>query len=327
MVYANRRSKIYYYPSCRLLRPLDSRITSFSSARDAEDSGYRLCNHCRTEKLKRGEYAKTVDDICDFLKEHYSEKITLSVIASKFNMSPHNVHAMFKSILGVSPRKYTDEIRITKLKEKLAAGDSVISAVYAVGHNSSSWIYTNSRSRLGMTPSRYRHGSAGERILYAASDTDFGWMVVAYTDHGICGVSLVDTEEMVGDYLETEFPKAILEKTEDTNNYIGGIIDYLNGHKVKMPLDFHGTEFQMKVWSTLRKIPHGTTVTYSELAGMVGEPRAVRAVANACARNPVPLIVPCHRVVRKGGNLGGYGLGIERKRKILELERSTNLDG
>lgn len=323
LILANRRTGIYYYPGCRLMRPQKTRAVTFSSANEAERAGFRLCGHCRSQELKRLANMKIVSSICNYLKEHYQEKVTLDTISDRFGISPHQVYSVFMMMLGVSPRKYVDEYRITKLKEKLSSGESVSSAIYAVGHNSTSWVYRNSRSMLGMTPSKYRHGSRGEQISYVTGHTDFGEMVVAYTDHGICGVSLADSDEMIMRYLKKEFPKASLVLSVDTNDYINGILEYLKGRAVEVPLDFQGTDFQMRVWSALRKIPHGTTVTYSEVADMVGRPKAVRAVANACASNPVPLIVPCHRVIRKGGNLGGYGLGLERKRKLLELESET----
>lgn len=327
VVYGNTRSRIYYLPTCRLLRPLNSRLVIFNTSGDAEKAGYRLCYHCKSSSSRNRDQVAAAGVMCDYLKDHYSEKITLSTLGKRFNMNLHHLRSIFVSAVGVTQRKYVEELRINRLKEKLPSGESVTSAVYAVGHNSSSWLYKNSRSRLGMTPSRYRHGSAGEKIWYSTANTEFGIMVVAYTDHGICGVTLVDSEKMIMHYLENEFPKAIITNTADTNCYIQGIMQYLNGHKVGIPLDFHGTDFQMRVWNTLRKIPYGSTVTYSELADMIGEPKAVRAVANACARNPVPLIVPCHRVVRKGGDLGGYGLGIDRKKKILDHEKSVSSEG
>ena len=322
-VYGNTRSKIYFLPGCKLRKPLGDRKLLFSTSGDAERSGYRLCQHCRDIMNGKGDKVITAAYICDYIKDHFSERITLSILGKKFSMGPHRIRSIFIDTVGVSPRKYIDELRITKLKEKLASGDSVTNAIYAVGHNSSSWLYTNSRSRLGMTPSRYRHGSSGEKISYSTASTEFGIMVVAYTEHGICGVTLVDSEENVMQYLEDEFPKAIITSTPDTNGYIDGVMEYINGHKVTIPLDVHGTDFQMSVWSALRKIPYGTTVTYSELASMVGKPRSARAVANACGSNPVALIVPCHRVIRKGGNLGGYGLGLDRKKKILEHEKTV----
>ncbi|OWP56640.1 MAG: hypothetical protein B2I17_04800 [Thermoplasmatales archaeon B_DKE] len=323
IINANRRTRIYYSPDCKLVKPEKSRVVTFRSSSEAEMAGYRLCNHCKSEEQRKQENLETISEICDYLKDHYSEKVTLSILGARFHISPHRIHAMFNRTIGISPRKYMDEYRITKLKEKLSSGDSVTAAVYGVGHSSLSWLYTNSRSRLGMTPSKYRHGGAGEVISYVVGHTDFGEMVVAYTDHGICGVSLADSEEMIMKYLKREFQKATLVQVEDTNNYIKGILGYLNGKRVDIPLDLHGTEFQVKVWSALKNIPHGTTVTYSDLAEMIEMPKAVRAVANACGRNPVPLIVPCHRVIRKSGELGGYGLGIDTKRKLLELEKRT----
>ncbi len=171
-----------------------------------------------------------------------------------------------------------------------------------------------------MTSAKYRNGSREESIYYSMADTYLGKLVVAYTEKGLCAVTVVDSSQAGEEYLRNEFPKAILSESEDHQNYIESIMAYLRGSKVDIPMDLAGTEFQLRVWSALRTIPFGSTVTYGEVASMIGDSLAVRAVANACARNPVPLIIPCHRVIRKNGELGGYGLGIDRKKKLLEQE-------
>ncbi|MHB1709292.1 MAG: bifunctional transcriptional activator/DNA repair enzyme AdaA [Thermoplasmataceae archaeon] len=321
-IYGNRRTKIYGYKFCPSRMPSEDRIIRFDNPAEAEKSGYRLCRHCKETMKRNLEIVRIADGICDYIKSHYTEKITLSSIGKAMGISSGKTSRIFKDALGVSLGKYLDEYRIVRLREKLRSGSSVSAAVYAVGHNSMSWLYTDSRSKLGMTPSRYRKGSKGESISYSVADTYLGKIVVAYTDKGLCAVTVVDSTEAAEEYLRKEFPRALLSESEDTHKYIEGILAYLQGSSVNIPMVLAGTEFQLRVWSALRTIPFGSTVTYSDIAEMIGHPLAVRAVANACARNPLPLIIPCHRVVRKNGELGGYGLGIDRKKKLLEQEGS-----
>ncbi len=322
LIYGNRRTRIYCYKICSSRTPSEDRIILFHNPADAEKSGYRLCSHCRDAMERNLDTVKLADRICDYIKSHYTEKMTLSSIGEAMGISPGKTGRIFKDAMGVSAAKYLDEYRIIRLREKLRSGSSVSAAVYAVGHNSLSWLYTDSRSKLGMTPSRYRKGSRGESISYSMADTYLGKIVAAYTDKGLCAVTVVDSAEAAEEYLRKEFPRALLSESEDTHQYIEGILAYLQGFSVNIPMVPAGTEFQLRVWSALRTIPFGSTVTYSEVAEMIGRPLAVRAVANACARNPLPLIIPCHRVVRKNGELGGYGLGIDRKKKLLEQEGS-----
>jgi AraC family transcriptional regulator of adaptative response/methylated-DNA-[protein]-cysteine methyltransferase len=322
LIFGNRRTKIYCYRFCSSRTPSEDRIIPFHNPADAEKSGYRLCTHCRETMERNSDKSMLVDRICDYIKSHYTEKITLSSIGKAIGISPGKTSRVFKYAMGVSTAKYIDEYRIIKLREKLRSGSSVSAAVYAVGHNSMSWLYTDSRSKLGMTPSKYRKGSRGESISYSTADTYLGKIVVAYTKKGLCAVTIVDSTDAAEEYLRKEFPKAVLSQSEDTHKYIEGILAYLQGSSVNIPMVPAGTDFQLRVWSALRTIPFGSTVTYSEVAEMIGQPLAVRAVANACARNPLPLIIPCHRVVRKNGELGGYGLGMDRKRRLLEQEGS-----
>ncbi len=319
-IHGNRRTKIYGYKFCSSRMPSEDRIILFHNPADAEKSGYRLCSHCKETMERNLDTVKLADRICDYIKSHYTEKITLSSIGKAMGISPSKTSRIFKDAMGVSAGKYLDEYRIVRLREKLRSGSSVSAAVYSVGHNSMSWLYTDSRSKLGMTPSKYRKGSRGESISYSMADTYLGKIVVAYTDKGLCAVTVVDSTEAAKEYLRKEFPRALLSESEDTHQYIEGILSYLQGSSVNIPMVPAGTEFQLRVWSALRAIPFGSTVTYSEVAEMIGQPLAVRAVANACARNPLPLIIPCHRVIRKNGELGGYGLGIDRKKKLLEQE-------
>ena len=261
-----------------------------------------------------------VKEVCAYIKENPASRITLASLGKRFGMSPYHLQRVFVQVMGVSPRKYLEECRLSVLKLRLARGEPVISALRGTGYSSQSWLYQDSRRRLGMTPATYRNGGPGTRVTYAIGDCPIGRLLVASTAHGICTVNVgAHDEELVG-ALMREYPNGHVSKSEDFG-LLDGVRKHLRGQMVKLPLDIRGTDFQLKVWTALQRIPLGETRSYSEVAKMIGEPKAVRAVANACASNPVPLIVPCHRVVRKDGSLGGYALGLSRKKALLSSER------
>ena len=265
--------------------------------------------------------AELVKRVCSYLKENSAERTTLSSLGARFGLSPFHLQRTFTDIMGMSPREYLAECRLNDLRSRLAKGEPVLNALRRSGYSSQSWLYEDSRRRLGMTPATYRKGGQGATITYATGVSSLGRLLVATTAHGICSVKAGRNEADLVRSLQAEFPRAHISRGAGAKRYLGALNDHLNGQEVKFPLDVKGTDFQMKVWTALRSIPRGETRSYCDVAEMVGEPRAVRAVANACASNPVPLIIPCHRVIRKDGNLGGYGLGIGRKRELLAAER------
>ncbi len=328
-VFANRRLKTYSNPSCPARRPARGNIIIFMTTEEAEKNGYRECKRCLPKsenKFKRKK--EKIEEICNYIRQNYNGKISLESLGKTFGMSPYTLQKEFKKTIGISPRKYLEETRIAHLKLKLRDGDSIPSAIHGVGYSSQSWLYENPGLKLGISPSTYRKGGKGVRIRYLTGDTFLGRLIVAFTETGICSVSVADTEEELLDFLKKEFPNAHLEKSEDRENYVQGVNEYLTGRKIDFPLDIlGGTEFQRRVWAALTSIPYGSTASYSDVAEAIGNPKAVRAVAGACASNPVPLIIPCHRVVRKSGDPGGYGLGIDRKIKLLEVEsKNTSKD-
>ena len=266
--------------------------------------------------------AGLVKRICGYLKENSSDRITLKNLGARFGLSPFHLQRVFTEVMGMSPREYLAECRLNDLRTRLARGEPVINALRRSGYSSQSWLYEDSRRRLGMTPATYRNGGAGATIAYATGDSSLGRLLVAATDHGICSVKAGPNDAELLRSLRAEFPRATITRSPRVRRYLGSLNDHLNGQEVKFPLDIRGTDFQMKVWFALRDIPRGETMSYHEVAEMVGEPEAVRAVANACASNPVPLIIPCHRVIRKDGSLGGYGLGVGRKKALLTAERA-----
>ena len=316
----NSRSKIFCYSICGSRKPEEVRLIRFNDREDAERNGYRICSHCSDKLTSLSEKREIVVLVTDIIRKNYGNRIDVSDLSRISGIGAKKISRAFLETMGITPKKYLEELRIIKLKEKLSSGQSVDNAIREIGHSSLSWLYSNSTSRLGMSPSTYRKGAKGETLKFAIKESQFGFLAASYTGRGICAVTLSDTREDAINYLKNEYPRAIFVETEDENHYLEGILEYLNGSDVTLPLDTEGTEFQKKVWSAIRKIPYGSTVTYSELASSIGRPNSFRAVANACATNPVPLIVPCHRVIRKNGDLGGYGLGLDRKRKILEFE-------
>jgi len=263
-----------------------------------------------------------VEDVCCFIRQDPASKTTLSGLGARFGVSPYRLQKTFVAVMGMSPRRYQEECRVALLKLRLARGEPVVGALRRSGYSSHSWLYKDSRAKLGMTPANYKAGGAGRLVMYAIGDSPIGRLLVAATAHGVCSVDVGEDDEKLVDALRAEYPNARIARSPRADSLLSGLNDHLQGQAVKLPLDVRGTDFQLKVWRALASIPLGSTRTYSEVAAMIGEPRAVRAVANACGSNPVPLIVPCHRVVRKDGTLGGYRLGVSRKRALLETERA-----
>jgi AraC family transcriptional regulator of adaptative response/methylated-DNA-[protein]-cysteine methyltransferase len=250
--------------------------------------------------------------------------VTLAELGSHCGISPWHLQRLFKCVMGVSPRQYADAHRLKRFRAGLQQGDSVAAATYDAGYGSSSRVYERAASALGMTPATYAKGGRGAVIRYALTKTPLGYLLVAATDRGICFVSLGEKREELEKKLFREFPAAedIQHSEPVLHSAVQAIVDFIAGKQphINLPLDIRATAFQRRVWEELRRIPLGETRSYGEVARTLGQPTAQRAVAQACATNPVPLIVPCHRVVRGDGELGGYRLGADRKRRLLEGE-------
>jgi AraC family transcriptional regulator of adaptative response/methylated-DNA-[protein]-cysteine methyltransferase len=266
--------------------------------------------------------AELVGRVCDYIRENSASKITLHGLGERFGASPFHLQRIFSDVMGMSPRRYLEECRLQELRSRLAKGEPVVKAIRGTGYSAQSWLYEGSRARLGMTPATYRNGAPGTLIAYATGDSSIGRVLVAATEHGVCSVKAGRNDDELLHSLRKEFPRAQLARGQRARRFLGALNDHLRGQQVKLPIDVRGTDFQLKVWMALRDIPMGETRSYSDVARIIGEPKAVRAVANACASNPVPLIIPCHRVIRKDGSLGGYGLGIGRKKTLLSKERA-----
>jgi len=251
--------------------------------------------------------------------------IKLSAIATYCGISPWHLQRQFKAVLGVSPREYADALREKLLRKKLQEGQKVVNAVYESGFGSSSRVYERASRALGMTPASYAKGGKGAEIVYTASACPLGFVIIAATPRGLCRVQLGDNEEKLIGLLFKEFPKA--DKIERNDRalkpYLMELLKRMEGampHQ-DLPLDIRATAFQQKVWKALMTIPEGTTLSYRAIAKKIGTPGAVRAVGSACGKNPVAIAIPCHRVIREDGSLGGYAWGLARKQKLLEYER------
>lgn len=264
-----------------------------------------------------------------FIDEHVDESLPLTRLAREANVSPYHLQRSFKAALGVSPKAYQANARLRALKTSLRAGDSVTSAIIDAGFGSTSRVYEQVDGGLGMTPSAYREGGKGENIVFAVRETALGTMLMAATARGVCFVHLGDNESTLFDELRTEYPNALLTRSDaEDSPELDGWIDALNRHvsegqpKPNVPLDLRGTAFQLRVWRFLLSIKDGDVVSYSEAAAGIDQPKAVRAAASACGANNVAILVPCHRVLRGDGTLGGYRWGVERKRALLDRERA-----
>lgn len=277
-----------------------------------------------TEPRPPSRKADFVQRVCEHIRANSTSRLTLRNLGERFGASPFYLQRTFSEVMGMSPREYLEECRLSNLRLRLAKGEPVVNALRGTGYSAQSWLYQDSKRRLGMTPATYRRGGEGTEIAYATGDSPLGRLLVATTDHGVCSVKAGRSDDELVKALRAEFPRATIQRAARAKRYLDSLNRHLNGQEVKFPLDIRGTGFQMKVWTALRSIPLGETRSYFDVAEMVGEPTAVRAVANACASNPVPLIIPCHRVIRKDGSLGGYGLGVNRKKRLLEKEQSLS---
>jgi len=264
--------------------------------------------------------------ICRFIETHLDESLTLERLGKEFRQSPFHLQRRFKAVLGITPREFADSCRMRMLKRNLQAGDSVTRAMYDAGYGSSSRLYEKTASQLGMTPDKYRRGAIAATIRYTCADSPLGRMLIAATDRGICSIQFARSDGELIEGLKREFPFAARKVDEGgLQSWLGALLRHMRGKDLSasLPLDIRATAFQRRVWAYLQSIPFGATKSYSQVAQGIGQPRACRAVARACATNPVAVAIPCHRVVREDGSMGGYRWGIERKKTLLEMERTV----
>ncbi len=321
-VYGVSSTRIYCKPSCSSKLPKRENVQFFDDFNKAETKGFRACLRCRPQSETANLQTEIVLRACRILETE--EQISLENLSAELKLSATHLQKIFKEIIGVSPKKFAEIKRLEKFKSELKGGNDVTSAMYEAGFNSSSRLYENVSAKLGMTPNTYAKKGKNMKIDYTITDCDLGKLLVARTAKGVCAVTFGDDEKTLTENLFKEYSNAEIEQNNASlQDYVEAILANLDGKKkvFDLPLDLQATVFQMRVWEVLRKIPYGETVSYSDVAETLGNKNAVRAVATACASNRVALVIPCHRVVGKSGNLSGYRWGVERKKKILEREK------
>ena len=325
-VFGVSSTHIYCRPSCAARTPRRENVTFFSLPAAAEQSGYRACLRCRPQETPLLDpQIDMIERACRLL-EQGDERVGLDGLSRELGQSSFHLQRTFKNVMGITPRQYAEACRTARFREGVQSGASVTAAMYDAGYGSSSRLYEKAQAELGMTPATYSRGGRDMTISYAIADSPLGKLIVAATSKGICAVRLGDSAVELERDLRNEYPAAQIEEDHGPlTEAVSQIIDHLNAKlpRIELALDLRATAFQRQVWEALRSIPFGETRSYSDIAKQIGRPKAVRAVARACATNPVALIIPCHRVVREDKTLGGYRWGIERKEKLLASEREV----
>lgn len=319
--YAVRTTGVFCRPSCASRLPRRENIEFFANPDAARAAGYRDCKRCRPGGLPRE--LEIVRRACAALDADPQQHLTLAQLGDAVHLSPFHLQRLFKRVLGVSPRQYQAARRGAVLRDALGEGADVTRASADAGFGSSSRLYHSVPGELGMAPSTYRRKGAGLTIRYAATPTPLGFVLIAATGKGICRIAFGDDAQALTAALATDFANAnCVEDQAAVAPFVAQIDAYLHGRRERfdLPLDIAPTAFQQRVWDALQRIPYGETRSYTQIAETLGAPRAVRAVASACASNPVALAIPCHRVVQKGGSLAGYRWGLERKAALIDAE-------
>jgi AraC family transcriptional regulator of adaptative response/methylated-DNA-[protein]-cysteine methyltransferase len=323
-VYAVRTTGIYCRPTCPSRKPRRDSVSFFSSPDLAEVAGYRECRRCRPRLGKAVPAGlPEVRQACAFVAEHADEAITLAGLARQVGSSPYHFQRTFTRIVGISPRAYQTALRARRFRSDLRNGKALTSAVYDAGYGSMSRVYENKPTGRGMTPAEHRRGGRDVEVRYTIVDSALGRLLIAGTPKGVCAVMLGDRDTQLEAELRADYPQAALRRDEAAfAQWVRDVTAHLDRGtpRLDLPIDVRGTAFQWKVWRHLQSIPYGETRSYSEVAAAIGAPSAVRAVARACATNKVCLVIPCHRVVAKGGGLAGYRWGVDRKKKLLQKE-------
>ena len=332
-VYAVKTTGVFCRPSCKSRPARPENIVFYDTAGDALAAGYRPCKRCQPLQDTTVQ-AAGMQALAAFIREHADEPLPLARLAQEARLSPTYLQRAFKAAFGVSPKAYQAAYRLAAFKSSLRAGGDVLGATFQAGYGSTSRIYEQVDGGLGMTPSAYRAGGAGETIIYAARDTALGKLMMAATDRGVCFVQFGDGEDSLAGQLRREFPRATLQPAGSAADasldaWMTALDDHLShgAPRPDLPLDLRGTAFQIRVWRFLLSVKAGDAVSYADVAAAAGSPNAVRAAGSACGANRIAVLVPCHRALRSDGGLGGYRWGLDRKRALLDRERSTRGEG
>lgn len=325
-VFAVRSTGIYCNPSCPSRRPNTNLIEFYDTPTDAEHHGFRPCKRCRPQENQTPRHSDLTKRVCDYVDANLTKSLSLRTIGSQFAISPFHLHKIFKRVTDMTLHDYIEARRLAVLKRELQRGESVTRAAYHAGFSSRSRLYNRIQDKLGMQPGTYRRGGQSIAISYTIIDSLFGRLLIAATREGVCSVCLGESDTFVETALLNEYPAASIQRDDDAlRNLASHFSEYFRNRRFlsTLPLDLHGTPFQIRVWEQLQSIPPGSTRSYERVANDLGSPNAVRAVARACASNPAILLIPCHRVVRKNGELAGYRWGLDRKRALLRHERTN----
>lgn len=316
---------IYCRPSCPARKPKRENVSFFVAPDAAERAGFRACLRCQPDRELEPQ-AEMVQRACRYIEANPDSDLSLAALGAEIGVSPYHLQRTFKRLIGVSPRQYAAAQRREQLKSSLKGGNNVTNAIYDAGYTPAS-LYAQSDAQLGMTPATYRRGGEGMNISYTIVDSPLGRLLVGATERGVSAVSIGDDDAAMEAYLRHEYPAATIQRDDAAiRPAVDAVIRHLEGRqpRLDLPVDVQATAFQQKVWQALRAIPYGSTVSYAALAKAIGQPTAVRAVAHACATNHAAIVIPCHRVVRENGDLGGYRWGIQRKRQLLAHERASS---
>ncbi len=321
---------IYCRPGCPARPPRREHVRLFQSTAEARDSGFRACLRCRPDEARTPAKVVLAESDLRRLLATIDRALaaggrpTVQALATSLHLTPAVLRERLEATLGVGPRALLSGRQLARLRERLLAGDEVTDALYAAGYGSSSRLYERATESLGMTPGAYRRGGAGVTIGWTTARTPLGLVLVAATQHGVCAVYLGDDEATLLAALDAEFPRATIAPGITRPEWVAAAVAVASGQAAEdVPLDLQGTAFQQRVWQALRGIPRGETRTYAQLATMIGQPAAVRAAARACATNKISLLVPCHRVVGSDASLTGYRWGVERKKRLIDMERGA----
>jgi len=324
--YSVKTTGVYCRPSCAARAARPENIEFHLTAADAERAGFRPCKRCKPDQPPLAErHAARVAELCRLIET--AETVpSLEELANHAGLSPHHLHRLFKAVTGLTPKAYATAHRAQRMRTELERSSTVTEAIYSAGYSSNGRFYEKSNQVLGMTPTNYRAGGANTEIRFAIGECSLGSILVAASRRGVCAILLGDDPDALARDLQDRFPRAdLIGGDARFEQLVAKVVAFVEapGLGLDLPLDVRGTAFQQRVWQALREIPAGATVSYAEIAKRIGAPKAVRAVAQACAANALAVAIPCHRVVRNDGGLSGYRWGVDRKRALLDREANA----
>jgi AraC family transcriptional regulator of adaptative response/methylated-DNA-[protein]-cysteine methyltransferase len=325
-LYAVKTTGVYCRPGCSSRLPNQKNVAFFQTCADAEQAGFRPCKRCQPNAVSpRQQQIEAIANICKLI-ESSEEALSLKELAAAAGLSQYHFHRLFKEVVGVTPKQYAAAQRAKRIRSELHQETSVTQAIYNSGFETSSSFYQGASNMLGMTPTEYKQGANGIAIQFAVRQSYLGWVLVAATERGICAIEFGDMPDDLINQLQSRFPQAQFREADSTfTNWVEQVVDFVETPQrgFNLPLDIQGTAFQQRVWQILQTIPSGSTASYAAIAQQIGNPKAVRAVARACATNQLAVAIPCHRVVSSDGTLSGYRWGVDRKRALLAREAES----